>query len=95
MIGKGGKTCKQLREQTLAQIVVSSSGKDNRAPERILTITGSVEAVSLALALSSQRILQGKDSNPAPPPEATLSLRLLVPNVRMGGLIGKQGLSRS
>ena len=58
VIGKGGKTCKELKARTMAQIVVSTQQKDSTAPERILTCTGPVESVASALALVSQRILQ-------------------------------------
>lgn len=73
IIGKGGKTVLDLKEQTRSQIVVSS--QVNVGAERILTVTGTVESMALAFALIAQKI--------AAPATDVLGVRLLVPNVRM------------
>eukprot|EP01116_Phalansterium_solitarium_P020224 TRINITY_DN58_c4_g1_i1.p1 TRINITY_DN58_c4_g1~~TRINITY_DN58_c4_g1_i1.p1 ORF type:complete len:488 (-),score=148.15 TRINITY_DN58_c4_g1_i1:367-1830(-) len=67
LIGKGGATVKEMREQTHTQIQVSPT---TDLPERIVTVSGAGEAVAHAMALVSQRLYENPVRSVGPPPSA-------------------------
>ncbi|KAF5337069.1 hypothetical protein D9611_003260 [Ephemerocybe angulata] len=91
IIGKAGKNVADLREQTGVKAGVSKVIPG--VHDRVLTVTGSVEAVAKAYNLI---IAQLVNSNPATPPVSTsnvhTSIRLLISHNLMGTIIGRNGL---
>jgi len=92
IIGKGGKNVADLREQTGVKAGVSKVVPG--VHERVLSISGSVEAVAKAYALI---IAQLVEANPASPTVSTssaahTSMRLLISHNLMGTIIGRNGL---
>ncbi|KAI9694289.1 MAG: hypothetical protein M1820_009048 [Bogoriella megaspora] len=88
-IGKGGENVSQIRKMAGAKCTVSDYSKG--AVERILTVSGTVDAVAKAFGLII-RTLNNEDLAAASTPQSkTYPLRLLVPHILIGSIIGKQG----
>ncbi|KAG2182552.1 hypothetical protein INT43_007483, partial [Umbelopsis isabellina] len=87
IIGKGGKNVSEIREQSGAKVTISEMV--HGALERILSASGPLDAVALAFSLVSRKILQESPSSPEQ--DQIVTIRLLVPDNRMGSLIGKGG----
>jgi len=90
IIGKAGKNVADLREATGVKAGVSKVVPG--VQERVLSVTGSLEAVGKAYT----SILQNVAENPTPQNEQasiapTASIKLLVANALMGSVIGKAG----
>lgn len=89
VIGKGGENVSKIRSMSGAKCTVSDYQKG--AVERILTVIGVVDAVAKAFGL----IIRTLNNEPLGEPSNTHSksypLRLLVPHVLIGSIIGKQG----
>ncbi|XP_025081551.1 poly(rC)-binding protein 3-like isoform X2 [Pomacea canaliculata] len=86
IIGKKGDNIKKFREESGAKINIS----DGSCPERIVTVTGSIETIFKAFTLISKKFeedLQNIPTVPKPP----VTLRLVMPASQCGSLIGKQG----
>ncbi|KAL0271188.1 UNVERIFIED_CONTAM: hypothetical protein PYX00_008360 [Menopon gallinae] len=91
IIGKKGEIVKRFREESGAKINIS----DGSCPERIVTVTGSTNAIFKAFTLICKKFeefqeLQGGGGAigiPKPP----ITLRLIVPASQCGSLIGKGG----
>ncbi|PAV81894.1 hypothetical protein WR25_17309 isoform D [Diploscapter pachys] len=87
IIGKRGEQIKKIREESGAKINIS----DGSCPERIVTITGTLNVINKAFAMVCNKfeedLLQLPNSVPKPP----ITLRLIVPATQCGSLIGKQG----
>ncbi|CAH0559718.1 unnamed protein product [Brassicogethes aeneus] len=93
IIGKKGEIVKRFREESGAKINIS----DGSCPERIVTVTGSTNAIFKAFTLickkfeewcsQFQDISSGGSGVPRPP----ITLRLIVPASQCGSLIGKGG----
>eukprot|EP00096_Caligus_rogercresseyi_P016061 TRINITY_DN859_c0_g1_i1.p1 TRINITY_DN859_c0_g1~~TRINITY_DN859_c0_g1_i1.p1 ORF type:complete len:407 (-),score=157.28 TRINITY_DN859_c0_g1_i1:300-1520(-) len=81
IIGKGGEIINSIRESSGAKIHIS----DGSVPERIVTISGSVEAIYKSFKLLTRKLEE--DREPRPP----ITLRLIVPASQCGSLIGKGG----
>src|SRR4051794_5570460 len=89
--GKGGKNVVDIRNGSGAKVTISEHIQG--AQERIITITGTLDCVAKAFALVSQKILEellesekgttGLGSSDEIK-SRHLSVRLLVPNARMG-----------
>ncbi|ORZ35101.1 hypothetical protein BCR44DRAFT_1382812, partial [Catenaria anguillulae PL171] len=91
VIGKQGANIKSIREDSNARINISEHVQG--VHERILSITGAIEEVAKAYAQVSRNLNAG-DLRTATPDavEATpLTIRFLIPNSRMGSVIGKGG----
>ncbi|KIY62451.1 cytoplasmic protein [Cylindrobasidium torrendii FP15055 ss-10] len=91
IIGKAGKNVAELREQTGVKAGVSKVIPG--VSERVLTVTGSVEAVAKAYTLIIQQLVSSPPSSPVP--SATVpptTLRLLISHNLMGTIIGRSGL---
>ncbi|XP_077994028.1 poly(rC)-binding protein 3-like isoform X2 [Glandiceps talaboti] len=89
IIGKKGETIKRFREESGARINIS----DGSCPERIVTVTGSTEAINNAFDKITRKfeedISNSMSNTTAPKPPVTL--RLVVPASQCGSLIGKGG----
>jgi len=92
IIGKAGKNVADLREQTGVKAGVSKVIPG--VHERVLTVTGSVEAVSKAYNLIIAQLVSSTPSSPVTPssPSTHTSIRLLISHNLMGTIIGRNGL---
>jgi transcription antitermination factor NusA-like protein len=91
IIGKKGDNIKRFREESGAKINIS----DGSCPERIVTVTGSTEAILKAFSLIARKFEEDVQNSSTPggnianKPQVTL--RLIVPASQCGSLIGKGG----
>jgi len=89
IIGKKGEIVKRFREESGARINIS----DGSCPERIVTITGTTDAIFKAFNLICKKLEEevggplAGTSIPRPP----ITLRLIMPASQCGSLIGKGG----
>ncbi|TFK41071.1 cytoplasmic protein [Crucibulum laeve] len=92
IIGKGGKNVADLREQTGVKAGVSKVIPG--VHERVLTVTGSVEAVAKAYNLIISQLVASNPASPTLSSPSTLhtSIRLLISHNLMGTIIGRSGL---
>ncbi|KAG0174017.1 hypothetical protein DFQ28_007249 [Apophysomyces sp. BC1034] len=88
IIGRGGKNVSEIREMSTARVTISDIIVG--AVERILTVTGPLNAVAKAYGLVGEKILLEQSSTDERH-EQTVTLRILVPGNRMGTLIGRGG----
>lgn len=89
IIGKQGRHINEIREMSSARLNISESIPTN--PERILTVSGALDAVSKAFGLIVRRITDEPFDEPSLPGSRAVTIRLIIPNSRMGSVIGKQG----
>ncbi|PPQ88608.1 hypothetical protein CVT25_010184 [Psilocybe cyanescens] len=92
IIGKAGKNVADLRDQTGVKAGVSKVIPG--VHERVLTVTGSVEAVSKAYNLIISQLVSSTPSSPVTTSSPSLhtSIRLLISHNLMGTIIGRNGL---
>jgi heterogeneous nuclear rnp K-like protein 2 len=108
VIGKGGENVSQIRRMAGAKCTVSEYSRG--AVERILTVSGLVDAVakvcqmkrtllaykftnfSKAFGLIIRTLNQEPLDQPSTPQSKTYPLRLLIPHILIGSIIGKQGV---
>ncbi|KAL7912123.1 hypothetical protein GGI35DRAFT_307381 [Trichoderma velutinum] len=89
IIGKGGENVSNIRKMSNAKCTVSDYQKG--AVERILTVSGIVDAVAKAFGLII-RTLNNEPLNEASTASSkTYPLRLLIPHILIGSIIGKGG----
>ncbi|XP_055687853.1 poly(rC)-binding protein 3 isoform X7 [Lutzomyia longipalpis] len=90
IIGKKGEIVKRFREESGAKINIS----DGSCPERIVTVSGSTNAIFKAFALITKKFeewcSQFNDVN-TPGGKTQIPIRLIVPASQCGSLIGKGG----
>jgi len=89
IIGKQGRHINEIRELSNARLNISESIPSN--PERILTVSGALDAVSKAFGLLVRRINDEPFDQPSLPGSRAASIRFIIPNSRMGAIIGRQG----
>ncbi|EMD00007.1 hypothetical protein BAUCODRAFT_359485 [Baudoinia panamericana UAMH 10762] len=89
-IGKGGENVSQIRRLAGAKCTVSEYTRG--AVERILTVSGHVDAVAKAFGLIIRTLNQEPLEEPSTPQSKTYPLRLLIPHILIGSIIGKQGV---
>ncbi|KZT56995.1 hypothetical protein CALCODRAFT_434845 [Calocera cornea HHB12733] len=89
IIGKGGSHVNEIREKSGARITVSESIPGN--PERILNVTGPLDAVAKAFGLIVRQINDEPFDAPSIPGSRAVTIKFIIPNSRMGTLIGKAG----
>ncbi|EJD05699.1 uncharacterized protein FOMMEDRAFT_79532 [Fomitiporia mediterranea MF3/22] len=89
IIGRAGKHVNEIREKSGARVVVSESIPGN--PERILNVSGPLDAVSKAFGLIVRRINDEPFDVPSVPGSRAVTIKFMIPNSRMGSIIGKQG----
>lgn len=90
VIGKGGENVSQIRRMAGAKCTVSEFTRG--AVERILTVSGLVDAVAKAFGLIIRTLNQEPLDQPSTPQSKTYPLRLLIPHILIGSIIGKQGV---
>ncbi|SMQ55313.1 unnamed protein product [Zymoseptoria tritici ST99CH_3D7] len=90
VIGKGGENVTQIRKMAGAKCTVSEYTRG--AVERILTVSGLVDAVAKAFGLIIRTLNQEPLDQPSTPQSKTYPLRLLIPHILIGSIIGKQGV---
>ncbi|KAK0528352.1 PAB1 binding protein [Tilletia horrida] len=89
IIGKSGKHINEIRDKSGARLNISETVAGN--PERILTVSGQLDAVSKAFGLIVRRINDEPFDQPSVPGSRAVTIRFIVPNSRMGSVIGKSG----
>ncbi|KAG2020050.1 cytoplasmic protein [Coprinopsis cinerea AmutBmut pab1-1] len=89
IIGKGGAHVNEIREKSGARVMVSESIPGN--PERILNVSGPLDAVSKAFGLIVRRINDEPFDVPSVPGSRAVTIKFMIPNSRMGSVIGKAG----
>ncbi|KAF9532146.1 hypothetical protein CPB83DRAFT_847294 [Crepidotus variabilis] len=89
IIGKAGSHVNEIREKSGARVVVSESIPGN--PERILNVSGPLDAVSKAFGLIVRRINDEPFDVPSVPGSRAVTIKFMIPNSRMGSVIGKGG----
>ncbi|KAK4128602.1 eukaryotic type KH-domain (KH-domain type I) [Parathielavia appendiculata] len=89
IIGKGGENVSKIRQMSGAKCTVSDYQKG--AVERILTVSGIVDAVAKAFGLIIRTLNNEPLNEPSNQHSKTYPLRLLVPHILIGSIIGKGG----
>jgi len=96
IIGKGGCTINQLRQESNATIEIGKQIPG--ASKRIISITGNVESISTALHLIADKVAENRiKSNRNRPShhdgenDDQVRITLIIPNKQIGGIIGKGG----
>ncbi|KAF3053478.1 hypothetical protein E8E11_009805 [Didymella keratinophila] len=90
IIGKGGENVTQIRRLSGAKCTVSDYSRG--AVERILTVSGQVDAVSKAFGLIVRTLNQEDLENPSTSTSKAYPMRLLIPHILIGSIIGKAGV---
>ncbi|MCJ1287716.1 hypothetical protein MMC26_007068 [Xylographa opegraphella] len=90
VIGKGGENVSQIRRLSGAKCTVSDYARG--AVERILTVSGLVDATAKAFGLIIRTLNNEPLEAPSTPQSKTYPLRLLVPHILIGSIIGKSGV---
>ncbi|QIX00446.1 hypothetical protein AMS68_005963 [Peltaster fructicola] len=90
VIGKGGENVTQIRRLAGAKCTVSEYSRG--AVERILTVSGPVDAVAKAFGLIIRTLNQESLEDASSPHSKTYPLRLLIPHILIGSIIGKGGV---
>ncbi|KAK3207587.1 hypothetical protein GRF29_103g1449520 [Pseudopithomyces chartarum] len=90
IIGKGGENVTQIRRLSGAKCTVSDYSRG--AVERILTVSGQVDAVSKAFGLIVRTLNQEDLETPSTGTSKTYPMRLLIPHILIGSIIGKGGV---
>ncbi|GAA5938228.1 uncharacterized protein JCM15063_000672 [Sporobolomyces koalae] len=89
IIGKQGKNVNEIRDKSGAKVTITEAVPGN--PERIMVIAGPLDAVSKAFGLIVRRINDEPFDVPSVPGSRAVTIRFIVPNSRMGSVIGKAG----
>jgi len=89
IIGRGGAHVNEIRQKSGAKVMVSESIPGN--PERILNVGGPLDAVSKAFGLIVRRINDEPFDVPSVPGSRAVTIKFMIPNSRMGSVIGKGG----
>ncbi|TPX16713.1 uncharacterized protein E0L32_003654 [Thyridium curvatum] len=89
IIGKGGENVSKIRQMSNAKCTVSDYQKG--AVERILTVSGVVDAVAKAFGLIIRTLNNEPLSETSNAQSKTYPLRLLIPHILIGSIIGKGG----
>jgi len=89
IIGKGGRNVVEIRDQSGAKITVSEQVPG--AQERIVTISGPLDAVAKAFSLVARKCVEERQNDVVDIPQRQATISVLVPHTRMGSVIGKSG----
>ena len=90
IIGKQGKHINEIRDKSGAKLTISESIPGN--PERIMSVAGQLDAVSKAFGLIVRRINDEPFDQASLPGSRAVTIKFIVPNSRMGSVIGKGGV---
>lgn len=89
IIGKGGENVSKIRQMSNAKCTVSDYQKG--AVERILTVSGVVDAAAKAFGLIIRTLNNEPLGSASDAQSKTYPLRLLIPHILIGSIIGKGG----
>ncbi|KAI9636457.1 uncharacterized protein MKK02DRAFT_26798 [Dioszegia hungarica] len=89
IIGRAGVHVNEIREKSSARVNVSESIPGN--PERILSVSGQLDAVAKAFGLIVRRINDEPFDVASVPGSRAVTIKFIIPNSRMGSVIGKAG----
>ncbi|KAL3471877.1 hypothetical protein BJX99DRAFT_250079 [Aspergillus californicus] len=89
VIGKGGENVSQIRRLSGAKCTVSDYSRG--AVERILTVSGPQDAVAKAFGLIIRTLNNEPLDSASTAQSKTYPLRLLIPHILIGSIIGKGG----
>ena len=89
VIGKGGENVSQIRRASGAKCTVSDYARG--AVERILTVSGPQDAVAKAFGLIIRTLNNEPLEAASTAQSKTYPLRLLIPHILIGSIIGKGG----
>ncbi|KAK2790113.1 hypothetical protein FQN52_004986 [Onygenales sp. PD_12] len=89
-IGKGGENVSQIRRLSGAKCTVSDYSRG--AVERILTVSGMQDAVAKAFGLIIRTLNNEPLESASTAQSKTYPLRLLIPHILIGSIIGKSGV---
>lgn len=90
VIGKKGENVTEIRRLANAKCTVSEYTRG--AFERILLVSGTVDAVAKAFGLIIRTLNKEPLEQTSNPQSKTYPLRLLIPHILIGSIIGKQGV---
>ncbi|KAI4097838.1 MAG: hypothetical protein LQ344_000110 [Seirophora lacunosa] len=90
VIGKGGENVSQIRRHSGAKCTVSDYSRG--AVERVLTVSGLVDAAAKAFGLIIRTLNNEPLEAPSTSQSKTYPLRLLIPHILIGSIIGKSGV---
>ncbi|KAI9857848.1 MAG: hypothetical protein M1824_004579 [Vezdaea acicularis] len=90
VIGKGGENVSMIRKLSGAKCTVSEYSRG--AVERILTVSGLTDAVAKAFGLIIRTLNNESLEGASTPQSKTYPLRLLIPHILIGAIIGKSGV---
>ena len=90
VIGKGGENVTEIRKRAGAKCTVSDYTRG--AVERVLTVSGLVDAVAKAYGLIIRTLNEESLDKPSDTTSKTYPLRLLVPHILIGSIIGQKGV---
>ncbi|KAI4159986.1 MAG: hypothetical protein LQ342_006114 [Letrouitia transgressa] len=90
VIGKGGENVSQIRQLSGAKCTVSDYSRG--AVERVLTVSGLVDATAKAFGLIIRTLNNEPLEAASTSQSKTYPLRLLVPHILIGSIIGKSGV---
>ena len=90
VIGKNGENVSEIRKRSGAKCTVSDYARG--AVERVLTVSGLVDAVAKAFGLIIRTLNNESLDTPSDTTSKTYPLRLLVPHVLIGSVIGQKGV---
>ncbi|KAI9721379.1 MAG: hypothetical protein M1828_005128 [Chrysothrix sp. TS-e1954] len=89
-IGKGGENVTLIRKMSGAKCTVSDYSRG--AVERVLTVSGLVDAVAKAFGLIIRTLNSEPLEEPSSAQSKTYPLRLLIPHILIGSIIGQKGV---
>jgi heterogeneous nuclear rnp K-like protein len=84
IIGRGGAHVNEIREKSNARVTVSESIPGN--PERILNVSGALDAVAKAFGLIVRRINDEPFDVASVPGSRAVTIKFIIPNSRMGSV---------
>lgn len=90
VIGKGGENVTLIRKMSGAKCTVSDYSRG--AVERILTVSGLVDAVAKAFGLIIRTLNVESLEEPSTAESKTYPLRLILPHILIGSIIGQKGV---
>ncbi|KAF2869010.1 hypothetical protein BDV95DRAFT_109639 [Massariosphaeria phaeospora] len=90
IIGRSGENVTQIRHLSGAKCTISDWAKGS--VERILTVSGQVDAVSKAFGLIVRTLNQEDLEQPSTSASKAYPMRLLIPHILIGSIIGKAGV---
>jgi len=90
VIGKGGENVTHIRRESGAKCTVSDYTRG--AVERVLTVSGLVDAIAKAFGIMIRTLNNERFDKASSPQSKTYPLRLLIPHILIGSIIGKSGV---